>query len=370
MWGPEGGHTKGASTVSAQEPQYPLLKVGERLAHLTVQELLGRGEDAEIYRAFHPHHRREVALKVFRTAPTDPKRARACFRQQMQAIIALKHPNIVRVLEADVSEDGRFYVVMELFEGAETLRDAISLHPTGFEREEGLRLFRQIASAVAYAHEQGVVHGHIRPNNVLLASASRPLLTDFDSACLRENLPRSRTPSAAAYLAPEQLRGQEATEYSDIYALGLLLYEMMVGDVPFKGESFDAIADLQLNALPTPPSQIRVDLDMAVERTIARALRKKPQMRFGSVRELLESLEEGVVEGNPYETLTLERDQVFGRAARNRSFERERAADQTADSPASLAPATPKAFSFPALWWIGLVGLALLMALLALLLAR
>ena len=339
----------------------PLLKAGERLGRLTVQELLGRGENAEVYRAFHPDYKRDVALKVFRSMPEQPEDVRACFRRQMQIVIALKHPNIIRVLEADASAEGWFYVVMELFEGVETLRDAISLHPTGFEREEGLRLFRQIASAVAYAHEQGIVHGNIKPDNVLLPSPLRPLLTDFDVACLREHQTRRRTPNAAAYLAPEQIQGQEASEYSDIYALGLLLYEMMVGDVPFKGETFEAIADLHLNALPTPPTQIRVDLDMAVEQTIVRALRKKPAMRFGSVREMLGSLEGRVADRNPYETLTLERDQLLERTSQDRDFERERAADVT------FAEAVDKRVPFRWLAGIGLVVLVVLIVFLLLL---
>lgn len=352
--------------MNAQNPR-PLLKAGERLERLTVREFLGRGENAEVYRAFHPDYKRDVALKVFRVTPEQPEALRTCFRQQMQAIMALKHPNIMRVLEADISEEGWFYVVMEFFRAVETLRDALSLHPAGFEREEGLRLFQQIASAVAYAHEQGIVHGNIKPDNVLLPSPLRPLLTDFDVACLREHQARRRTPNVATYSAPEQIRGQEATEYSDIYTLGLMLYEMMIGDVPFKGESFDAIADLQLNALPTPPTQIRVDLDMAVEQTIVRALRKEPTMRFGSVREMLESLEGYEATNNPYETLTLEQSKIF-RAARNRDFDRERAADASAPH---AEPSGETGGRLPRTWWIALGSVALLVtALIVFLLVR
>ncbi len=351
--------------VSAQNPR-PLLKAGERLGRLTIQELLGRGENAEVYRAFHPDYKRDVALKVLHSVSEQPETLRTCFRQQMQIIMGLKHPNIMRVLEADMSEAGWFYVVMELFEGVETLRDAITLRPTGFEYEEGLRLFRQIASAAAYAHEQGFVHGNIKPDNVLLPTSQRPLLSDFDVACLREHQTRRRTPNAATYLAPEQISGQEATEHSDIYALGLLLYEMMVGDVPFKGESFDAIADLQLNALPTPPAQIRVDLDLALEQTILRALRKQPAMRFGSVREMLESMEERATATNPYETLTLEQSQLLRRVVDNRDFERERAHDAPGKEAEETGAPTEH---LPTHWLIG-VGVALvLIAVLVVLLA-
>ena len=343
--------------MSAQVPQRPLLKAGERLARLTVQELLGRGENAEVYRAFHPDYKRDVALKVFRAVPKEPAAVRACFRRQMQTIIALKHPNIIRVLEADVSDEGRFYIVMELFVGTETLRDAISLRPAGFEQEEGGRLFQQIASAVAYAHEQGIVHGNIKPDNVLLPSPLRPLLTDFDIVCLREHQSRPRTPNAATYLAPEQILGQETTVQSDIYALGLLLYEMMVGDVPFKGETFEAVADLQLNAVPTPPTEIRLELGTAVEQVIMRALRKKPAMRFSSVREMLERLEGQVVGGNPYETLTLERSQLLKRAAPDKDFERERAAEAPIEEESTRLEAS-KRFSCAALGG-GLLVLAL-----------
>ena len=352
--------------MNAQNARLPL-KADEHLGRLTIREILGRGENAEVYRAFHPDYKRDVALKVFRTVPEQPETLRECFRQQMRAIMALKHPNIIRVLEADMSEEGWFYIVMELFEAVTTLRDAISLHPAGFEREEGLRLFRQIASAVAYAHEQGIVHGNIKPDNVLLPSPTRPLLTDFDIACFREHQVRRRTPNVAAYLAPEQILHQEAGERSDIYTLGLLLYEMMVGDVPFKGNTFDAIADLQVNAPPTPPTQIRVDLDVAVEQTIVGALRKKPAARFGSVREMLESLEGNTTANNPYETLTLERSQIFRSTTQERNFERERAADAPLVASEAVEVVRQR---FPRAWWIALASVALLLVVLIVLLVR
>ncbi len=310
------------------------LAPGERLGEFTIRGMLGKGENAEVYRATHPDYRRDVAVKVFHPDITRTESLTPVFKQQTRDIINLKHPNITRVLDAGIAGDS-YYLVMELIAGT-TLRDEVSLHPKGFARHDALRLFRQIASAVAYAHDQNVLHGNIKPDNVLLDRTQRPILTDFNIPCFREH-PSGRGGAASpVYLAPEQITVRTlVTPQSDIYALGILLYEIVTGDVPFKAATFSEIAQLQLKATPHPPGETNVGIDPRVENTIMAALHKEPDQRFKSVRDMLASLE-GDVDSDPYETVTFTRDDLEKekkkRAAEIRQFERARVAggDSTA----------------------------------------
>lgn len=299
---------------------------GDRLDRLVIQERLGRDENSEVYRVFHPSYRRELAIKVFQPDVTLTESLADTFRQQAQQIIALRHPNILRVFSAEASGQ-LYYLVMELVEGT-SLRDEITAHPTGLPLDEVLRLFRQITSAVAYAHDQGLLHGNLKPDNVLLDRTMRPILTDFNIPCFREH-PRGRGGAGTpAYLAPEQATQKNLTVQSDIYALGVLLYEMVTGDVPFKGPSYEAIIQQHLTAPPVPPSAVRIELDPRIETAILKALSKSPADRHDSVRAMLVDLEAPPA-ASPYETISLTREtlaQVVKRPSEIRQFETTRAA--------------------------------------------
>jgi serine/threonine protein kinase len=285
----------------------PRLTRGDRLKHFQIREMLGRGESAEVYRAYHPNLKRDVAIKLFHPDITRTESLTPLFLHQARDIIALRHPNIVRVLEAG-DEGGSYYLVMELIDGT-NLRDEMSMHPRGYDREDAVKLFSQIASAVSYAHDQGIVHGNIKPDNVLLGLRLRPILTDFNIPVFREH-PSGRGGAATPiYLAPEQARQNLVTEQSDIYSLGIMLYELATGDVPFKGGSFKAIIEQHHSQVPKPPSQVRVGLDPRIDKTILTALAKDPAQRFTSVREMLHSLE-STSDDNPFETVSLTRDDL------------------------------------------------------------
>lgn len=309
--------------MSAQS-QHAWLTAGDRLDRFTIQTMLGKGENAQVYRAFHPGYKRDVAIKVFHPDITRTESLTPVFKSQAEQVIALKHPNVVRVLEAGISGDS-YYLVMELIEGV-TLRDEVSAHPRGFERGEALHIFTQIASAVAYAHEQHLLHGNIKPDNVLIDKRNRPVLTDFNIPCFREH-PSGRGGAATPiYLAPEQIERNAVSVQSDIYSMGILLYEMVTGDIPFKGKNHDTIRLQHLSAEPTPPSKVAIGLDPRIESTILTALQKDPTARFASVRDMLVNLENDD-EGNPYETVALKREEVTRASKRPseiRRFERSR----------------------------------------------
>ncbi len=352
---------KGDMPPMSAQSQHAWLTAGDRLDRFTIQTMLGKGENAQVYRAFHPGYKRDVAIKVLHPDITRTESLTPIFQSQAAQVIALKHPNVVRILEAGISGDS-YYIVMELIEGV-TLRDEVSAHPRGFERGEALHIFHQIASAVAYAHEQHILHGNIKPDNVLIDRKNRPVLTDFNIPCFREH-PSGRGGAATPiYLAPEQIEHKTISAQSDIYSMGILLYEMVTGDIPFKGKNHDTIRLQHLSAEPTPPSKIAVGLDPRIENTILTALKKDPTARFASVRDMLAGLENDA-DGNPYETVSLKREEVTKpskRPSEIRRFERSRASitGEQIPVPAPLA-AMPRAIIFGLVVLIVLVIVALL----------
>lgn len=277
---------------------------GYQLDKYTIERLIGRGRSTEVYRAQHPRFNRTVAIKVFRLDGNRTAGTIAQFHREAEAVASLKHPNIIRIYEFAAHRDV-YYLVMELVEGTR-LRDMITAHPTGLARDEALRLFGQIASGIAFAHERKVVHGNIKPDNVLLDSGNRPVLVDFGLPSLEKS--QRRTP---AYMSPQQLAQQPATPACDIYALGILLYEMITGDLPFKGNTFEEVIHQQLRTTPIPPSQITIGLDPRIEHVILAALHKHAKDRPASAREMIRILESEAA--HEYETLNLarhNRDQI------------------------------------------------------------
>ncbi|MBI5961605.1 MAG: serine/threonine protein kinase [Chloroflexi bacterium] len=303
-----------------------LLAPGDRIGNYSIRALIGRGKNTAVYRAYHPEQKREVALKILRSAAPQTPEVIAKFNEEVQAITTLKHPNIMRVFDHGV-QAGAYYLIMELVEGT-NLRDAISTHPTGLDPEETVRIFGQLASAVATAHDHGVVHGNIKPDNVLLDKTQRPVLTDFSLVCLGATVSREEGSGMATYLSPEQITQGTATAPADIYALGVLLYEILTGVVPFKGDTFEEVTTQHQNMPPVPPSQIRVNVDPRVDQVILKALSKKSDERFTSARDMLTAMKSEDVRSR-YETVNLTRDSVQVQKSRAEiaSFQRARATE-------------------------------------------
>lgn len=320
----------------------PQVKIGEQIGPCIVRELLGRGRNTAVYRAFYPALKQEVALKILQSSTTPTAEMAVCFKDDMQPIAQLKHPNIMRIFDVGSSENQYYYIIMELVEGT-GLRDLISTHLTGLGRDEYMRIFSQLASAVATAHDQNVVHGNLKPDNVLLDVSLRPVLTDFSIPCLQEHRSDRGWLGAPAYLAPEQAASGQAMIESDIYALGILLYEMVTGDVPFKGGSYEAIIQQHQHDDPTPPSQIKVGLDPRIERVILNALNKAPMARYSSARAMLVALENEDVKSQ-FSTVSLNRKDmpdIKKRQSEIRRFEQARLDDQ----PSNPRPSSRSLFS-------------------------
>src|SRR5579864_7067273 len=271
----------------ASEAAHSYLTVGQKLGKYEIKGLLWRGGMAEVYRALNPDLNQDVAIKVLHPGLSDPDVA-SRFRREAQAVAALQHPNIIRVFDFDTTTT-LYFMVMELINGP-TLRAVIRQAPTGLPPDEALRIFKPLAEAVGYAHASGIIHRDIKPGNVLMADNTRPVLTDFGLARImgaEQVTATGQTSGTPTYMSPEQVAGLIIGPESDIYSLGVLLYELLSGDVPFKGDSFVAIALQHLNNPPILPAKLQ-SLSPALQAAILKALAKQPEARFRSAQEFID----------------------------------------------------------------------------------
>ncbi len=270
--------------------------IDKQLGKYHITELLGRGAMAEVYKAFHPTLERDVAIKVIHPRLADDPCSVNRFRREAKVVAALRHPSIVQVYDFEVESD-ILYMVMEFVPGESLQERLAGLHKDGERMPLGkaLHLFRPIVQAVAYAHGRGVVHRDLKPANVLLTPEDQPILTDFGLSKIvgTERLAESGaiigTPT---YMSPEQGEGEAGDELSDVYSLGVMLYELTTGVPPFSAESPISVILKHLEEPLPPPRLISADLPVSIERIIQKAMEKDPVVRFQSAQELLEALNE------------------------------------------------------------------------------
>ncbi|MEA3396913.1 MAG: protein kinase [Chloroflexota bacterium] len=255
--------------------------VGKTLGKYRLVEKLGQGGMAQVYKAYQPDLDRYVAIKILHPHLTGDEDFAARFRREARAVAALEHPHIVRVYDFDANE-GVAFLVMEHLAG-DSLKSHLHCREERMDLEEVERIVGALAGALDHAHRQGVVHRDLKPSNVLITTNGRPVLTDFgiarmvDTATITESGGTLGTP---AYMSPEQCRGESGDARSDIYALGVLLYQLCVGRVPFDADTPYAIILKHITAPLPPPRSIRPELPEPVERVILKALAKDPDDRF------------------------------------------------------------------------------------------
>ena len=286
------------------DQRYAELAVGERVDHYRIQAKLGAGGMGSVYRAEHATLGRVYALKVLQGAVlARDQDASERFLREARAAARIRHHNIVDVFDFGYLRDGRPYFVMELLSGTSLgdLIDRGALPP-----DLAVAITRQLAGALAAAHERGVVHADVTPSNVLV-NETEPLevkLVDFGLAELRDGLERPADPTAEyvlgtpCYISPEQIRGLGATELSDQYSLGIVLYEMLVGHPPFQDKNVRELCLKHIRDAVPEVTSIHGALPPEVNQLLQRALQKQPGQRYPSIRALLLDLEqvESIVE--------------------------------------------------------------------------
>ncbi|MBN1428365.1 MAG: serine/threonine protein kinase [Anaerolineae bacterium] len=276
----------------------PVSLEGKTLGKYRILEPLGRGGMAQVYRAYHPQLDRYVAIKVLRSDLMQEEEFLGRFKREAKAVAALRHPNIVQVFDFDFDvEDDLYYMVMELMEG-DTLRAYLSscrARGRQFDPGEMVRILLDVLQGLAYAHHEGIVHRDIKPANILLTRSGQAVVSDFGIAQIVGGT--QYTASGAlmgtfSYMSPEQGLEGRADVRSDIYSLGIVLYEMLTGRPPFDADTPLAILMKHLNdPLPLPRS-IDPAIPEAFERVVLKALAKRPESRYQNATEMIEALQE------------------------------------------------------------------------------
>src|SRR6059058_663675 len=265
--------------------------LGERYK---LEDPIGRGGMATIYRGQDLRMDRIVAIKVLREVySTDPKFVTR-FQREAKAASALQHPNIVQVFDYGQT-DGNYYIVMELVEGTDLRRYLRSRGVLAVDR--AIIIAHDVALGLGAAHRRGIVHRDVKPQNVLVGRDGSIKLTDFGIASVYKDINAERltttgmTLGTVQYYAPEQAQGEIVSPAADVYALGIVMYEMLTGHPPFDGDSPVAVAMQHIQDVPTPPSHINPNISPALEEIILRCLEKVPEMRFRDGSQLARALE-------------------------------------------------------------------------------
>jgi tetratricopeptide (TPR) repeat protein/TolB-like protein len=316
------------------EPQPDGGLVGRTLGSYRILESLGSGGMGHVYLALDPRLDRRVALKVLPPEMATHREKLKRFEREAQAVASLSHPGIV-MLHSIEEADGLRFLTMELVEG-ETLSRSIPAR--GFPTERFLSLAIALTDAVSAAHRQGILHRDLKPENVMLTPDGRLKVLDFGLAKLRFDDPEQgdrttretqsvtqdgRIVGTVAYMSPEQAQGLPVDHRSDIFTLGILLYEMATGERPFRGNTNLSVLSSILKDTPRPASELRDDIPKPLARMIQRALEKRPEDRYQSTTDLrrdLEDLKRDVDSGELALGTTTSRARVLGPARRRRRW--------------------------------------------------
>ena len=267
--------------------------VGKRLdGRYEIQEIIGVGGMAVVYKAYDNVENRVVAIKILKEEFISNDEFIRRFKNESKAIAVLSHPNIVKVYDVSFG-DLIQYIVMEYIDGI-TLKEFI-------ERQGSLRwkdavfFTIQILKALQHAHDKGIVHRDVKPQNIMVLSDGTIKVADFGIARFARNEQRTITDKAIGsvhYISPEQARGEKTDEKADIYSLGVILYEMLTGQLPFEAESAVSVAIMQLQRDPKLPTEINPAIPLGLEQITMHAMQKTPERRYQSASEMLCDLEQ------------------------------------------------------------------------------
>ncbi len=280
--------------------------VGQTLSKVLIEKQIGHGGMSEVYLGHHGTLKRAMVVKILYAHLSADPRHIARFHTEAQAVATLRHPNIVQVFDFDIV-NGQPYIVMELLDGVslELYLHSLRANSQTLPRESVIRLINKLADALDYAHGEGVIHRDIKPANVMLCNGATPIelgnpllpkvepvLTDFGLARISFNSELTEPGTimgTPAYMSPEQVEGQAVSVHSDLYSLGVLTYEMLAGELPFKSAE-DTPASIMYQQVHTPPPSLPSG-GAALKKVLKRALAKQPSKRYALAGDFAADLE-------------------------------------------------------------------------------
>jgi serine/threonine protein kinase len=264
--------------------------IGKTISHYQIIEKLGEGGMGEVYLAQDTKLKRQVAIKFLPEHLTKDKENVERFQREAEAAAALNHPNIVTIHDV-IEENGHLCIVMEYIKG-KSLRDVINEYKLGLEKI--IDIISQICDGLSQAHQAGIVHRDIKPENIIVDKNARVKILDFGLAKLKgvsKLTKESSTLGTVHYMSPEQIQGKEVDQRSDIWSLGVLLYEMLTGEVPFQGEYEQAVTYAILNENPKRITQTRSDIPKNIEQIISKSLEKNRDKRYQNILDIVNDLQ-------------------------------------------------------------------------------
>ena len=281
------------SQTKTLEPNIKELSTGSLFAgRYQVIEELGKGGMGYVYKAEDTKLKRMLALKFLLPELTRDDTAKARFIREAQAASALDHPNICTIHEIDETEDEQMYISMACYEG-ESLKEKIKKGP--IKIEEAVDIATQVAKGLDKAHNKGIIHRDIKPANIMISEDGVAKIVDFGLAKLAGQVGISRPDTilgTVAYMSPEQAQGEEVDHRTDIWALGVVLYELLTGQLPFKGEKMQGVVYSILNKEPELITSLRSDIPDHIAKTVDKALEKDLEKRYQNAQELSQDLKQ------------------------------------------------------------------------------
>jgi non-specific serine/threonine protein kinase len=263
--------------------------IGENISHYKILEKLGEGGMGIVYKAEDTKLDRKVTLKFLPKESTKDNEAKERFKREAKAAAALNHPNIVTIYEINEHED-QTYIAMEYVEG-KTLKESLTPHPLPLTKVVDYTI--QICKGLSAAHNTSIIHRDIKPQNIIINNDDQVKILDFGLAKLKgvsQLTKEHSTLGTIHYMSPEQIQGHEVDQRTDIWSLGIILYEMIIGKLPFKGDYEQAIVYSVLNEEQEPVTAIRTGVPQELERIIDKALAKKPSERYQHVDDMMVDL--------------------------------------------------------------------------------